>query len=79
MYSVRDLECCRVMDSGRNSKTLEEAVESMWSYFINSQSEFTEEELEEIKEDYGKKEWIEDMDFEFFEHDDPLPEHKELE
>lgn len=71
MWSVKDKQNSRWLESGKNSDTKDEALEGAWEYWksIDGQ-ELSEEELEDL---YEKKErWLMSIGLVPVQHDEPL-------
>lgn len=70
MWSILDRQTGRVLTSGRNRDSKDEALEGAFDFWSGPQAEFTEEEVEELRE--NKEEWLISLGFVPFEHDEPL-------
>ena len=68
-WSAYDNEMCRNVCSGKNSKTIKEAVEDVWEMWSGG-SDVGEEDSKQM-EKWGikdKREWLENIGFHFFSH-----------
>jgi hypothetical protein len=71
MWSIKDKQNDRMLASGRNSSTKDEALECAWEYWVGIDGqELTDEELEELYE--KKEEWLRNIGLKPIEHDEPI-------
>ena len=78
MWSVKDLETGSIMETGRNSDTKEEAIDTLWDWWVGREPALTDEEIEESVKKYGKLCVLNSAQYRFFEHNEPIDEEVEL-
>ena len=78
MFSIYDEQLVKYLHTGRNSKTLNEAIEDCWDYWISGcgmdEDDIKTMEKFNLKE---KHEWLECTGFRFDEHEEKIDEDED--
>lgn len=76
MWSIQDKQLDKILHSGRNSETKEEALEGAFDFWAGGTwADLEDEEIEELRED--KEDWLGFVGLEPFKHDEPIYEPRD--
>ena len=78
MFSIYDEQLSRYLCSGRNSKTLREAVEDCWEYWIGG-CDMDEEDIKTMENWSWKRKqrWLEGTEFRFDDHNEKIDDDED--
>lgn len=69
-YAIFDLETNEYKHSGFNARSRKDAIEDLWSWWLDANDEFDDAEVRKIAKD--KELWFQRMGFRIDEQDEPF-------